>query len=476
MCTDGTSATLTTSVPTRTGYAFSSWNTASDGTGISYASGGSIACADVTLYAQWDPGVQAFALLGGSGATAVTATDQTRATAVIGATALSALNSGVVVATTEADSELWRVDSGLTGLITMTEVTGTTGALVGDAGNPSVRHVDLSTGSLTTVATVSAVKSDLSSVALNATGSASLSDGTTFMVGSTDTVAGTGATFTATGPTSTVTATTSNTGHHSFIAIFDASGEPLYLETWPVALNAATNPPVIAAATISGTAIVALASPGVSTVDYRVWDPSGGTLTSQWLFLAPTDATTRDVEIAPDGTVYAVGTLAATIDFDPGVGTVTLTHGGAAGNDGFVAAFSNAGSVRWAKRFGSTTPTRLYTSRVSAVLADSSIAMSVPSGVVFTIGEKASPEMSVTTSGAAENGYLFTLDSAGTPQWIRYVADPGTTGFAGVSTSSTHLFVGTRRASTTIDVDGTLTHTGTGPNLVRYSTGGSALL
>lgn len=50
----GGTLTLSTTEPTRTGYKFSSWNTAANGSGTTYASGGSYtANADVTLYAQW---------------------------------------------------------------------------------------------------------------------------------------------------------------------------------------------------------------------------------------------------------------------------------------------------------------------------------------------------------------------------------------------------------------------------------------
>ncbi|GBU26239.1 hypothetical protein R83H12_02934 [Fibrobacteria bacterium R8-3-H12] len=46
--------TISSTKPTRTGYTFAGWNTASDGTGTSYASGASYtANASVTLYAQW---------------------------------------------------------------------------------------------------------------------------------------------------------------------------------------------------------------------------------------------------------------------------------------------------------------------------------------------------------------------------------------------------------------------------------------
>ena len=49
-----TDLTLSSDVPTRTGYTFAGWNTAQDGSGDSYAPGATYtANADVTLYAQW---------------------------------------------------------------------------------------------------------------------------------------------------------------------------------------------------------------------------------------------------------------------------------------------------------------------------------------------------------------------------------------------------------------------------------------
>ena len=48
--------TLSSTKPTRTGYTFVNWNTASNGTGTSYASGGTYTGnANLTLYAQWTP-------------------------------------------------------------------------------------------------------------------------------------------------------------------------------------------------------------------------------------------------------------------------------------------------------------------------------------------------------------------------------------------------------------------------------------
>lgn len=53
--TYGTNLTLSKTVPTRTGYTFKNWNTKKDGSGTSYAPGGTYSSnANVTLYAQWE--------------------------------------------------------------------------------------------------------------------------------------------------------------------------------------------------------------------------------------------------------------------------------------------------------------------------------------------------------------------------------------------------------------------------------------
>lgn len=50
----GTNTTLSSSIPTRTGYTFAGWNTKQDGTGTTYAKGATYSTnADVTLYAKW---------------------------------------------------------------------------------------------------------------------------------------------------------------------------------------------------------------------------------------------------------------------------------------------------------------------------------------------------------------------------------------------------------------------------------------
>ena len=50
-----TATALSANAFTRTGYAFSGWNTKADGSGTAYADGASVSLnSDITLYAQWE--------------------------------------------------------------------------------------------------------------------------------------------------------------------------------------------------------------------------------------------------------------------------------------------------------------------------------------------------------------------------------------------------------------------------------------
>ena len=71
--TYGSVLTLSSTIPTRTGYTFAGWNTASNGTGTNYTAGGQYTAdqngGTVTLYAKWTPNTYTYTLdkQGGSG-------------------------------------------------------------------------------------------------------------------------------------------------------------------------------------------------------------------------------------------------------------------------------------------------------------------------------------------------------------------------------------------------------------------------
>ena len=68
-----TSATLTANGFTKTGYTFSGWNTAADGSGTSYADQAIAPTNSTTLYAQWTPNTYTISFNGGTGASGTTA-------------------------------------------------------------------------------------------------------------------------------------------------------------------------------------------------------------------------------------------------------------------------------------------------------------------------------------------------------------------------------------------------------------------
>lgn len=68
-----TSTTLTANSFTKTGYTFSGWNTAADGTGTSYADQATAPTTSTTLYAQWTPNTYTINFNGGTGASGSTA-------------------------------------------------------------------------------------------------------------------------------------------------------------------------------------------------------------------------------------------------------------------------------------------------------------------------------------------------------------------------------------------------------------------
>src|SRR4051812_18919988 len=53
------------------------------------------------------------------------------------------------------------------------------------------------------------------------------------------------------------------------------------------------------------------------------------------------------------GNVYRAGTFTGTVDFDPGSGTTNLT---AQSTDAYLAKFTPAGALLWARRWGNATP------------------------------------------------------------------------------------------------------------------------
>ncbi len=191
----------------------------------------------------------------------------------------------------------------------------------------------------------------------------------------------------------------------------------------------------VGAAGLDGVAAVAVgiagdifvAGPFAGTVDF---DPSGATqsltsLASSSQFLARYSSTgdlawavqlgdTPDdvvsaLAIDPAGNLVIGGSFSGTIDLDPGPGVTLATSNG--GRDAFVAAYTAAGALRWARAFGGPGEDAVLAvaATVDAVLA----AGSFSGGVTVD----PAPGMAMTSTGGVD-GFLAAWSTAGTARWV----------------------------------------------------------
>jgi hypothetical protein len=112
------------------------------------------------------------------------------------------------------------------------------------------------------------------------------------------------------------------------------------------------------------------------------------------------------------GNLYVGGGFTGSTDFDPGPGLQVLNSAGA--QDGFVAKFSSAGELLWARRFGG-----VEGDEVAGVAVDAA-------GRVYAAGRfsgqaDALPTAggAVTGDGSAADGFLVAFDAAGTLRWAQ---------------------------------------------------------
>lgn len=92
--------TLSSDIPTRTGYTFTGWNTKADGTGTSYIAGGELSINNnITLYAQWQINRYAVSLVVGDGVSASISASEAAHGETVKITAVSTDGHGTPVVT-----------------------------------------------------------------------------------------------------------------------------------------------------------------------------------------------------------------------------------------------------------------------------------------------------------------------------------------------------------------------------------------
>ena len=136
-----------------------------------------------------------------------------------------------------------------------------------------------------------------------------------------------------------------------------------------------------------------------------------------------------DVALDSGGNLYTVGTFNATLDLDPGPGTVTLTSAG--GQDAYVSKLDGAGNFVWASQLSGTDTVRAF-----GVALDSG-------GNVYVVGDFRStadfdpgPGTSNLTSFGVSDVFVVKLDSAGNLAWVRQLGGTSTDSGSSVTLDS----------------------------------------
>ncbi|WP_020468820.1 SBBP repeat-containing protein [Zavarzinella formosa] len=113
------------------------------------------------------------------------------------------------------------------------------------------------------------------------------------------------------------------------------------------------------------------------------------------------------------GNVYTTGSFRTTADFDPSVGDYTLTNAG--GDDIFVAKYTAAGALIWARRFGSAT-----NDNGLGVTTDAAGNVYVTGDFSGTVDFDPSPDLTTNlTSAGGFDAFVMKLDANGNLVWAR---------------------------------------------------------
>jgi uncharacterized membrane protein YqhA len=132
----------------------------------------------------------------------------------------------------------------------------------------------------------------------------------------------------------------------------------------------------------------------------------------------------KSIVVAPDGTIYTTGYFNGTVDFDPGPGIYYLTSAGL--TDIYVARYSSAGALLWARSMGGTNYDYSY---ALAVSSDGSVCATGyfigtadfdPGGGTYYL-----------TSGRTESIFISKLDSSGNFVWARNMVNTGSENYLG---------------------------------------------
>ncbi|SDH37391.1 Beta-propeller repeat-containing protein, partial [Dyadobacter soli] len=147
------------------------------------------------------------------------------------------------------------------------------------------------------------------------------------------------------------------------------------------------------------------------------------------------------------GNIYVAGLFANTVDFNPGAGVSELTSPGASAIDAYLLKLAPDGSFIWARRMGGAfndNGTSLAVDGNGNVFVGGTLGAN---GGVSDFGTLSLP--AVTTQTA----FITKLNSAGTFQWVKTIANTGTSSVTEIEADGTgNIYIG-GNASGTMDLD-----------------------
>ena len=118
--------------------------------------------------------------------------------------------------------------------------------------------------------------------------------------------------------------------------------------------------------------------------------------------------------VARDGFVYVTGSFSNTVDFDPGPGTVSLTSAGL--RDIFVAKYTDAGALVWAKRMGDS-----GSDAGNAIVVDGSGNVYLTGSFAGTVDFDPGPGTVSLTSAGLRDIFVSKLDPDGNLAWAKHM-------------------------------------------------------
>lgn len=134
----------------------------------------------------------------------------------------------------------------------------------------------------------------------------------------------------------------------------------------------------------------------------------------------------KGIDVGPSGDLFVVGNFSGTADLDPGSGDSTRVSNGA--RDVFVWSSDSTGAFNWSTTFGGALDDDARSVRVGAN-GQLHVGGVFKSQVDFDPGPL---EMTVTSDGFWDSGYLLTLGAAGVFRWVRTVTTAGDDGIYGI--------------------------------------------